>query len=79
MYQDYYIENKIQLLEWPAYSPDLNLIEKFWANIKYKLEGNENKKIQSLKSDIQEYWISCATHLSSIIGDFMRKEFIHEF
>ena len=28
---DYYIENKIQLLEWPAFYPDLNLIENFWA------------------------------------------------
>ena len=34
---DYYIENKIQLLEQPAYSPDLNPIENVWANINYKL------------------------------------------
>ena len=52
---DYYIENKIQLLEWLAYSPDLNSIENVWANIKYKFEGNVYKKIQSLKSDIEEY------------------------
>ena len=37
---DYYTENKIQLFEWPAYSPDLNPIENVWANIKYKLAGN---------------------------------------
>ena len=27
---NYYIENNIQLLEWPAYSPDLNPIENIW-------------------------------------------------
>ena len=41
---NYYIENKIQLLELPAYSPNLNPIENVWANIKYKLEGNVYKK-----------------------------------
>ena len=56
MFLDYYIENKIQLLEWSLYSPDLNPIENFWTNIKYKLGDNEYKKIQSLKSDIEEYW-----------------------
>ena len=70
---DYYIVNKIKLLECPAYSSDLNPIENVWANIKYKLGGNVYKKIQSLKSDIEEYWISCVIHLSSIVGDSMRK------
>ena len=44
MSRDYYIENKVQLLEWPAFSPDLNPIEHFWANIKYKLGSNVYKK-----------------------------------
>ena len=77
---DYYIENKIQLLEWPVYSPGLNPIENVWDNIKYKFGANVYKQIQSLNSDIEEYWISCATHLSRIIRDFMReKEMMYEF
>ena len=43
------------------------------VNIKYKFGGNVYKNIQSLKSDIEEYLISCATHLRSIVGDSMRK------
>ena len=31
---NYYIKNNIQLLEWPAYSPDLNPIENIWGSIK---------------------------------------------
>ena len=49
---DYYIENKIQLLAWWAYSPDLNPIENVWANIKYKLGGNVYKKRYSLWNQI---------------------------
>ena len=71
---DFYTEDKIQLLEWPAYSSDLNHIENVWANIKYKLGANAYKKIKSLKSDIEEYCISCTTHLSSIVGDSMIKK-----
>ena len=70
---DYYIENKIQLLKWLAYNLDLNPIENVWTNIKYKLRDNVYKKIHSLKSDIEEYWISCATHSSIIVDDFIRK------
>ena len=41
---DYYIENKIQLLELPTYNLNLNPIENVWANIKHKLGGNAYKK-----------------------------------
>ena len=36
-------------------------------------------KIQSLKSDTEEYLISCATHLSIIVGDSMIKKMMNEF
>ena len=42
---DFYTENKIQLLEWPSYSSNLNHIVNIWANIKYKLGANAYKKI----------------------------------
>ena len=42
---DYYIENKIKSLEWPAYSPDLNPIKRVLANIKYKLWSQISRSI----------------------------------
>ena len=40
---NYYIENKLQLLKWLAFSPDLNPIQNVWPNIKYKSGGNSYK------------------------------------
>ena len=44
------------------------------ANVKYKLGGYVYKN-QFLKLDIEEYWISYTTHLSSIVCDSMRKNY----
>ena len=40
-----YIENNIQLLEWPAYSPDLNTIKNIWGNIKNNLGSKVYNKM----------------------------------
>ena len=38
-----------------------------------KVKKSNRKDTVELKSDIEKYWISYSTHLSSIIGDSMRK------
>ena len=35
--QDYFAEENIEVLEWPPHSPDLNIIENFWAIMKHKI------------------------------------------
>ena len=45
----FYIKNKIKLMKWPAYSPDLNPIENIWGNIKHYLGSRTFSSISSLK------------------------------
>ena len=39
---------RIKLMKWPAYSPDLNLIENIWVNIKHYLGSRTFSSISSL-------------------------------
>ena len=54
--KDYYIENDIKVLEWPAYSSDLNPIENIWGAIKNKIAGRSFTNVEALSKDISEHW-----------------------
>ena len=50
--------NEIPVLDWPTYSPDLNLIENLWGtltNVVYA-EGKQYKKIKDLEIAVQLAW-----------------------
>ena len=70
---NYYIENNIQLLEWPAYSPDLNPIENIWGNIKNNLRSKVYNKNESIKPDIEDYWGIWESNYSTKAIETMRK------
>ena len=70
---DYYIQNDIKLLEWPAYSSDLNQIENIWANIKNKLGAKVYNNKDNLEADIKYYWNVYAKDYSKIVLHSMRK------
>jgi hypothetical protein len=48
--------NGVQLLKWPAYSPDLNPIEHLWEEVKRKLRGRRFKTQDELWTAVQQAW-----------------------
>ena len=53
---EFYKENNIKVIDWPPYSPDLNLIENVWAIMKKELNGRKFTTITSLKNELFKIW-----------------------
>jgi hypothetical protein len=49
-------ENNIKVVEWPAYSPDLNPIENCWGILKKYIRKEMPSNIDTLKLKITDYW-----------------------
>ena len=32
--KNWFVEDKVEVIDWPAHSPDLNLIENLWTDVK---------------------------------------------
>jgi hypothetical protein len=54
----------IDLIDWPAWSPDLNPIEELWNNLKSRVYGRHPKSMDELERCIAEEW--AATDLNFI-------------
>ena len=56
--REYLDENDILTMEWPAQSPDLNIIENIWLSIKRKLhsETSEIKSEEHLIKRFRHAW-----------------------
>ena len=48
----FYKEKNIVVIDWPAYSPDLNLIENVWEYIKGKLSGKKFISMKQIETEI---------------------------
>ena len=53
---EFFAKNHIALLQWPAYSPDLNCIENLWAMLKRKLHATDISSKQQLISEAVYLW-----------------------
>ena len=49
-------QNKVKVLEWPPQSPDLNIIEPLWGDLKRAVHGRQTKNFQELEAFCQEEW-----------------------
>jgi len=50
------LENSVELLNWPAYSPDANPIENLWALLKRKVAKRSAKTLLELEMAINDVW-----------------------
>ncbi len=49
-------KNKIKVLEWPSQSPDLNLIEMLWHDLKQSIHDQKPSNVAELKQFCKEEW-----------------------
>ena len=55
--QAFFKRSKINALEWPGNSPDINPIENLWLVMKKKVVAKHPKNIEDLKRAIAEVWV----------------------
>jgi hypothetical protein len=49
--------NKIEVIDWPGNSPDLNPIENVWAHMKNKLKEKAITSVPTLEKEILNLWV----------------------
>lgn len=68
--------HRLEKLEWPAQSPDLNPIENIWAQVKDRVQKKKGSinSVQTLKGAIVEAWDEIGMdHINALILDMPKR------
>ncbi len=56
--KSWFNDHDVTVLDWPANSPDLNLIENLWGIVKRKMRDTRPNNADELKATVKETWAS---------------------
>ncbi len=56
--KSWFSDHGVTVLDWPANSPDLNLIENLWGIVKRKMRDTRPNNADELKATVKETWAS---------------------
>lgn len=67
-------QNKVKVLEWPSQSPDLNIIEPLWEDLKCAVHTKQPKNLQELEAFCQEEWAALPSEkIKSLIHNYHKR------
>jgi transposase len=70
---NYFSENLINVMKWPSYSPDLNVIEHIWAYVKKKYNQDPAKNRSEIFEKIQKIWSEIPSTFTKKLVDSIYK------
>lgn len=74
--QNWLQSNRIQILDWPAQSPDLNPIENLWTDIKKEVFKKKPKKTEELWEVVRTAWNGIPQQRCANLVDSMQRRCI---
>ena len=58
----FFIDNNINIIDWPGNSPDINPIENLWASLKRQLQNENTSSVPHVIESLKKIWIKETTH-----------------